>query len=383
MSPKLSVVVPVFNVEKYLEKCLVSLENQTFKNFEVVIINDGSSDSSLDIANSFHAKDQRFRVISQENLGLGGARNTAIANARGEYIFMLDSDDYIKSDTFSTLIEYLEENDLDILVFNYEKVDEFGRVIDSPKNGNNGVFTKDEAFRQILSWKTSPLSWNKLYRTRLFVDGAIYYKEKFLHEDIPVTYKLFWFADRVGYLNNSFYYWVIRSGSITSQFSYKHINDVVTSLTDIKRHLLENSVYANYELEYVEGCVKMFNVMLERSIEHQRFGCMDYLLFHLDSGNLINECQTDKIELYDKGLYLRYRKNIDLVKQSISYRFSGGNQARNGERAVFQRLRTYMSSSRYFFRLYLYKISYYLFPLDSPRREALKKLLGRWQNLDL
>lgn len=381
MPPKLSVVVPVYNVEKYLEKCLVSLENQTFNDFEVIIVNDGSSDSSLAIATSFHARDQRFKVISQDNLGLGGARNTAVASAQGEYVFMLDSDDYIKPNTFETLVAHMEKNDLDILVFNYQKVDELGNLISAPKQGNNGVYSKDEAFKKILSMRTSPQSCNKLYRTSLFRDGNIFYPEKFLHEDIAVTYRLFWFADKIGYINKSFYYWVVRSGSITQDFNYKHINDVVTSLTDIKRHLIDNSVYSTYQTEYVEGCIKMFNVLFDRAIEHQRYACMDYLLFLLASQSIISERQVEDVGLYDKGLFLMHRKNLYLAKEQSS-KFLLPVETRPIEKKVtvtLPRSRSLFSSSTYYCKSALYEISYFLFPLGSGRREGLKKLMGSWR----
>lgn len=121
---KFSIVVPVYNVEKYLKKCLDSIFEQQFEDYEVIAVDDGSTDKSNNILNEYIQKSTKLKVIHQENKGLGGARNTGIENARGEYLVFLDSDDYIDSKMLMVLNDYLEKYNLDILAFDCSKVDE-------------------------------------------------------------------------------------------------------------------------------------------------------------------------------------------------------------------------------------------------------------------
>jgi len=374
MAPLLSVIVPVYNVERYLEKCLRSIEQQSFTSFEVIVVNDGSTDSSMEIAEKFQCNDQRFKLINQNNLGLGGARNTGIKNAEGKYLFLLDSDDYISPNTFRDLVQYSEKKDLDVLVFNYDRVDDEGRTISSTNFGD-GVYSKEEAFRKILSLKTSPQAWNKLYKTSLFLDTGIRYPERFLHEDLPVTYRLFWSADRIGYLNKSYYSWLVRSGSITQNFSYKHINDVVTSLLGMKHNLTDWSVFSIYENEYIECCVKMYNVMLKRSIEYEKFGCMDYLLYIIDSQDIVSDKQIAQIERSKGNFVHEFEKNYASVQNRVFMAIRAQTNKRIG--ILNRKSNGKTNSVANIVRLRLSQFGYYLFPLDSRRRFAVKKLIGR------
>lgn len=374
MIPTLSVIIPVYNVEKYLEKCLSSVEHQSFANFEAIIVNDGSSDSSSKIAQTFVDRDGRFRLINQPNGGLGCARNTGIRSAKGKYLFLLDSDDYIKADAFLHLINQCESSGLDILVFNYERVDEEGGLISSTSFGD-GLVSKDEAFRRVLSLTISPVAWNKLYKTELFRNADIEYPENALHEDIPVTYRLFWAADKIGYVADSYYCYLVRPGSITQNFSYKHINDVTSALLSIKHFLLENSIFSAYQIEYTECCVKMYSLLLKRSLEHRMLGCMDYLLFVIDSGALVSDHEVNRLEQSETGFVSVYRKNYAWAK-SRSTKYLDRYAKKTQER------RTYLSTVVTKFKLrqmqrYVYRISYLLMPLGSNRRSLLKKLVGR------
>lgn len=115
--PLVSVIIPVYNVENYLKECLDSVLNQTYKNIEVIVINDGSTDKSLHILEDYSSKFNNIKIIDQENSGQSVARNKGLENAKGKYIYFLDSDDYILPDTLKKLIKKLEMNNLDIIRF--------------------------------------------------------------------------------------------------------------------------------------------------------------------------------------------------------------------------------------------------------------------------
>lgn len=374
MKPALSVVVPIYNVEQYLEKCLASVVDQSFTDFEVILVNDGSSDSSAEIAQRYVLSDNRFRLISQENRGLGGARNTGIADARGEYLFLLDSDDYILPNAFEDLIAYARQNGLDLVVFDYDRVDDKGAFLSTTCFGD-GVVPKDKAFRNILSLKTSPQAWNKLYKTSLFTVNNISYPEHFLHEDIPVTYRLFWSAGKIGYLAQSYYCWLVRNDSITQNFGYKHINDVADALMEIKQYLHEKSIFSTYESEYIECSVKMFNLLLKRTLQHGMFGCMDYLLFTIDSRKIVADSDVNSLEKVNDRLLREYKANYDLVDRRRTECFEKPS-SKVVTRKVFS-ANMHGSIVPSYMRKIIYKCSYVLFPLGSRRRANLKRFLGR------
>ena len=122
MQELISIVIPVYNVEKYLDECILSVINQTYKNLEILLINDGSSDSSYDICCKYSEQDNRIHVINKENGGLASARNVGIDKATGEYIYFLDSDDYIKETTIEKVVNYMKNNNLDLCYFSADVI---------------------------------------------------------------------------------------------------------------------------------------------------------------------------------------------------------------------------------------------------------------------
>lgn len=262
---KVSVIIPVYNIQNYLKKCIDSVVSQTLKDLEVIIVNDGSTDASLEIAEQYAASDHRIEIYNQKNKGLGAARNTGLAKATGEYVFFLDGDDYVDCNAFASLYEYACQNDLDIVVFGYKRIDENDNVIAEPNFGE-GIRGKNEAFSDALSFKFSPSVTNKLYRRKLFSQHDVSFPENFLHEDIPVTYRLFWYANRVGSLSQSYYYWLQRDKSITGIFSHKHIDDVMTAFSMIKNFLIEQSQYEKFKSDFYGGCLAMFIVLYKRAM---------------------------------------------------------------------------------------------------------------------
>jgi len=319
-NPKASIIIPVYNVEAYLEKCLDSAISQTLKDIEIIVVNDESTDNSLDIAQSYAANDPRIIIIDQKNKGLGGARNSGIDAAQGEYLFFLDSDDYIAPETIETLYSYAQTHTLDIVIFNYTKIDEQGIPIMTTDFGN-AILSRDEAFREILSLKTSPMTCNKLYKHSLFTDFHIRYPEKFLHEDLNIAYKLGWYAKKVGFFDKSFYFWLTRTGSITQKFTFDHINDVISSLMQMKQFLKEHNAFETYKTEYIRGSMQMINLLMERSIRfcHQGTALMTYIKYIIDTGKVIDDNDIKQMHRYDDTLYKRFKKHYHTIFQTLNH----------------------------------------------------------------
>lgn len=204
--PLVSVVVPVYNIKDYILKCLESLAGQNYGNFEVVVIDDGSTDGSSEICDKFASGDKRFRVVHKKNGGLSDARNVGIHEAKGELICLVDGDDKVREDFISVLMETLEEGEADIAICGFNKEHPEERVVSGAQAAID-LLVKAE--------NVEIVAWNKIYRKSLFVDNDIWYPVGKKHEDTLTTYKLLAAATKVAYTSKSLYiYNETREGSI-------------------------------------------------------------------------------------------------------------------------------------------------------------------------
>ena len=164
-----SIVIPVYNVEKYIEKCLLSVINQTYKNLEIIIVNDGTKDNSLKICEKIKQMDERVKIINQKNGGLSCARNTGIDNANGEYICFVDSDDFLENDFVEVLLNFAKEKNVDICACDFWYIDENDKKW-TLKEKNDKMYSNIEAIKDILldNQKTEVMTWNKIYKLDIF-----------------------------------------------------------------------------------------------------------------------------------------------------------------------------------------------------------------------
>ena len=216
MNKLISVIIPVFNVEKYLERCIKSIINQTYKNLEILLINDGSTDKSIEICHRYLEFDSRIILLNKENGGLSSARNLGIDKAKGEYISFVDSDDFIHELMYETLVSNLEKNDCDISIIESFDVIEDKDFIFELKNTNNSiVYSKEEAIANYLDGNFIP-AWGKLYRKELF--ESIRFPIGILNEDEAIMIRVFDSCTRnIVYQDIKLYFYLRRkSGSITS-----------------------------------------------------------------------------------------------------------------------------------------------------------------------
>jgi glycosyltransferase involved in cell wall biosynthesis len=208
MNIEISVIVPVYNVEEYLPKCLDSILNQTFKDFELILIDDGSTDGSGRICDEYAIIDNRIKVFHKRNEGQAIAKNFGIDNSLGKYISFVDSDDWIDENMLLEMYQEAISNDADIVIAGHYVVN-LDNTIECINILNKRKLNRLEATKLILE-DTQILSfpWDKIYRRELF-DG-IKYSEKRIFEDTATTYKLFNKANVLVQLNQSYYYYVRR-----------------------------------------------------------------------------------------------------------------------------------------------------------------------------
>lgn len=202
MNKLVSIIVPVYNVEKYVLKCLKSLASQTYKNIEVIVVDDESTDRSGRICDEFN--DERFRVFHKKNGGLSDARNYGIRKAKGEILAFVDSDDFVKKDFIEKMTNDLVDG-IDIVVCGYNNEKPRGEIL-SGRDATIRLLTKQENIDLI--------TWNKVYRRSLFLDNNIWFPEGKKHEDALTTYKLLSKARKIQYISESLYEYVVRKDSI-------------------------------------------------------------------------------------------------------------------------------------------------------------------------
>ena len=213
----ISVIVPVYNVEKYIDKCIKSIISQDYTNLEIWLVDDGSTDSSGEVCDKYAESDQRIIVIHKDNGGLSDARNVALDRMQGKYVLFIDSDDYIEKNYISYLYMLLKDYQSDISICNFKYVNEKGQILNNPEDTGKIVqYSKEEALDKILQGKEINTSASmKLYCCDLFKN--IRYPKGKLYEDVATTYKTILGANRVVYGDYSGYVYLCRSGSITQK----------------------------------------------------------------------------------------------------------------------------------------------------------------------
>lgn len=242
---KVSLIIPVYNVEKFLEKCLDSVEKQTYKDLEVIIVNDGSTDGSLKIIEDYVGRNAHFCCYSIENRGLGGARNYGLGKANGEYIFFLDSDDYVSPDCIEKLADKVEKDKSDISICNNYDVREDGEIILAYKNKykNNPTTVYEE--RELLFNRVS--AWGKLYKRELF-EGLEFISREW-YEDMRLIPKLYLRARKISYVDDSLVYYVQRRGSIMNNPNLEKNLAIVDTFEDLIGYYKASGMYSTFEKE--------------------------------------------------------------------------------------------------------------------------------------
>ncbi len=242
--PKVSVIVPFYNVEGYIEKCLETLVNQTLQDIEIILVNDGSKDRSVNIVKKFQSSyPEKIVYLEKENGGLSDARNYAIPHAKGEYIAFLDSDDYVEKDMYQKMYELAVKENSDMVEcdFYWEYPNKTRKDVGEIYHGSNEMIEKIRV-----------VAWNKLIKKEILEDTKIQFPKGYRYEDVEFTYKLIPHIERVSFLKEACIHYVQREGSISNSQ-----NERTKEIFDVLEHVLqyykEIDIYEKYktELEYI------------------------------------------------------------------------------------------------------------------------------------
>ena len=281
MKPLLTVVIPVYNVERYLKRCIESVLAQEWKDYEILLVDDGSTDHSPQICDDY-VKDYDFiSVIHKENGGLSEARNTGISHAKGEYVYFPDSDDWIEPDTFIALAEALESQEFDIISFNRDFVKgEEDAIVSEPEVTQ--VFEGKDAFVQMLKHRyITGFANDKIYRKSLFVDNNILFPSRKYYEDLGTNYKLFLSAKKVYATNQKYYHYLIDNpDSITQSWNEKKFRDMFgfykeVFYSDFVRSQLNQEELHISQLHYVNGLIHILASLYKSKLDKEYIDITD------------------------------------------------------------------------------------------------------------
>lgn len=225
---KISVIIPVYNVEQYLHECLISVITQSYNNYEVICINDGSTDGSLAILQEYARKYSKISVIDQVNSGLSATRNAGIKVATGDYIFLLDSDDYLEPDSLDILAR--NTTDEDLVCFNGRRYFEDGRI-EEPDNGISAEFCRGWDYYNQYALVSRKFHFVctvlRMYRRIFLLENNLMFTEGIFHEDNLFTPIACYYAQKVKIIPDCLYVYRIREGSITQKVRVKRLFDII------------------------------------------------------------------------------------------------------------------------------------------------------------
>lgn len=300
---KVSVIIPVYNVEKYLRQCLDSLLTQTLEDIELICINDGSTDGSLSILQEYANTDERIKIFDKENEGQGVARNIGIKNATGEFIAFVDPDDWVEVDMYEKLYNQAKTLNSQVVFCDYQKVQE-----------NNGKTFRPHIFRKAVSLtKSKPIKvvvgqnikkpvlyssflvapcyvWNGIYNTNLVKENSIRFADYRCFEDVMFMVRTIVLAQNISYLDKVLYNYRIRKSSTLRSNEERYI-DLINITKAVKDYLLKQDLMGDFESNFEYFCVSnIYRVYSTMTIEDYKRNLLELCEEVLDE-NLLAELQ--------------------------------------------------------------------------------------------
>ena len=327
---KVSVIIPAYNIEKYIERCLVSIKNQSEKNIEIIVVNDGSTDDTLKVINEVALNDQRFIIIDKKNEGIIEARKSGFDIAKGKYILFVDGDDWISLNAVETLYNYAEINSLDIVINNAWSTDGINKKNFNIFNENLVNEMINDPLKYFLLDQIAPSMCGKLIRRKYITENKIEFVKSLSYgEDLASVAVWFMNSPKVDFIKERFYYYYQRNNSISKKPNEKII-EIIDSVNFIKNKLNECNLLNKYNEEFEKLSYR-----------------------HIFVSKIL---RINKIYKYRKSVFDGYKKmNINIEKNKY----------------VKEELNYY--NFNYKLRVYLYHVNYYLGELYDVLRGYISK----------
>lgn len=323
MNKKVSIILPIYNVEDYLEKCVESVRNQTYDNLEIILVDDGAKDSSPQICDKLAKEDNRIKVIHKANGGLSSARNAGYEAATGEYLMYIDSDDKVKENIVSKCMEAMERDGSDIVIYGYEKVDESDNILEICTWGDK-VFNHDEMVEYLYEGITQMsfgYAWNKLYRKAILDESGILADSKIIdREDLVYNMELLPFVQKVTYIDYAGYEYLQRSTSLLHNSNLARLDGIEYFVNRMKNistgnQEVDKKVFNMNVLHYLSDCI-IKNVMWNDKLSNkEKKNIIKQVIDRCPHKDKLYESEEDA--RYLKRLY----KTISTGKSKYFYRY--------------------------------------------------------------
>lgn len=326
--PTLSIIIPIFNVESYLKECLASVEQQTFTDYEIILVDDGSTDGSSAIASDYANAKPNCRYYYKENAGSGSARNFGVEKARGTYLAFLDPDDVIERHMYERLIAALERDDSDFVICN-------ARRFNSTSNKASWIHTLALAdlphrtsIRECPQLIYDTTVWNKVIKRDFYVGTGITFPEKIRYQDIPVSIPLHVLADHISVVHEYAYYWRDRDGvskSATQQTeTIRNLNDRIASMTMLDTFLAR-----------VDACQQVVDAWRRKQLQHDLNLFVNQVAF-LESDDLREQFRDIISDYITKNIDARYLSEVSIICQEKTKALMDGDYERLAALREFQ-----------------------------------------------
>lgn len=325
----ISVIIPVYNVENYLNECLDSVLNQTFREIEVICIDDGSSDKSMEILQEYSKQDLRIKILTQNNMGAGVARNRGLTIAKGEYLAFLDSDDIFRLDMLEKNYNTAVEKNCDIVICNYNKYDTKTKQYDQT---NLGILEKFFCDKDIFSYKDMPLhifsafkniTWNKFLNKNFVIDNEIKFQELFRTNDLLFTLTALISAERITIINEYLIDYRVNMTTNSQATNHKYPLDFYKAFLACKNMLLEKGVFTEVERTFFNTVLgsALYNLRTHNTYDGFKI-VYEKIAFDLESDfNILSYDSTSYPKTsYDTYLEIR-EKSIDDYISSNNIKF--------------------------------------------------------------
>lgn len=233
----ISIIVPVYNIRDYVEKCVSSIIQQTYHNLEIILVDDGSTDGSGKICDQYIQKDARIRVYHKKNGGLSDARNYGLDRMTGAYVAFVDGDDWVHPQMYEILLSVMQKEQADLVSCEFEREDpSFAENLIIMEDIKYNVFSREQVIANLGISKI--VAWNKLYRAKIF--DNIRYPYGKLHEDEYVIHEIIWRCKKIVSVDKAMYFYMVRDNSIVAKLTPKRIEDALTGLEERIRFIAEH-----------------------------------------------------------------------------------------------------------------------------------------------
>ncbi len=308
MNKLVSIIIPNYNNEKYIVRCLDSILQQTYENIEVIIIDDGSTDNSWNIINQYRTRDN-FTIVKQYNMNASVARNKGIELSRGEYLFFLDSDDYIFSDAIEKMVHTYNEINIDLVIGDFCLVEENEKLIRKEKHSVYNLMIDNPLLYSYIS----PNPSNKLYKRCIIIDNGIYFGNVRIGQDLNFYMKYLLKCKNIVFIDNLIYSWRQVENGMSQTASLK-IFDIVASFQDIKKFYTISNSQKEYDKYVTAVEFKHYCYQMEKQIKFRNYKMRKLIVYYFSNA-------IANIDIKKSVHYSQYKKMYIICKLKIFFKF--------------------------------------------------------------